>query len=218
MTNNNHMQVFELLPWYANRTLSPAEAGFVEEHLPNCAECRTELARCQAIGNQAKVMDQDAWRPSSAHFKSILANIDALEAGPAKAAKVGFLSAISGWLTATPSGARWALGVQAALVAVLGAALLFKNASGPEPYQTLDDGKQVTAVVNGNLLRIVFADDITEKDMRALLQEVRGSIVQGPSSTGVYSVAIAGRSEQAVTALKINPKIKFVQAVSTGGQ
>jgi hypothetical protein len=40
-------------------------------------------------------------------------------------------------------------------------------------------------------IRVVFREEITEKEMRALLTSVKGTIVHGPSPLGVYTVEVS---------------------------
>ena len=48
---NGHQEVWELLPWHANGTLTAEEAERVEVHLERCALCRRELEVCRAMAS-----------------------------------------------------------------------------------------------------------------------------------------------------------------------
>ena len=50
-TGNPHQDIEELLPWYANGTLTPAERLTVEQHLEQCPACRLELEQCRVFGD-----------------------------------------------------------------------------------------------------------------------------------------------------------------------
>jgi len=70
----------ELLPWYVNGTLNPAEQALVARHLPACTECRLALEHYRKLGASCPAYtDKEDWRPAAAHFARILQNIDAQE-------------------------------------------------------------------------------------------------------------------------------------------
>jgi hypothetical protein len=73
---DEHESVWELLPWYANATLQPAEVLRVERHLATCGECTMELARCRCLSATNKDIDVQPWSPSPTHFAQVLAHID----------------------------------------------------------------------------------------------------------------------------------------------
>src|SRR5262249_29152576 len=133
--------------------------------------------------------------PSPDGLARVLRRIDAIEADGA---------AGSGWrhwlreraesvrelLGITPPALRWALAVQSALVAVLGAALIWQAAAGGQ-YRTLAD-RSDSAARGQAQLHVAFAEDAQEREIRALLAKVDGTLVGGPSRTGVYTVAVPG--------------------------
>lgn len=49
MSETEDRQIHELLPWYANETLEPAEAARFAEHLPACDACQSELLVLERI-------------------------------------------------------------------------------------------------------------------------------------------------------------------------
>jgi hypothetical protein len=77
-------------------------------------------------------------------------------------------------------------------------------------YQTLAD-----APTDGALVDIVFADKTTAAEMQALLDDIDGEIVAGPTRLGRYSVRIGGEHakreqlDKLVGALAADPRVRF---------
>lgn len=213
MTDRNrddqHQVSFEALPFYANGTLNAQESGRVQTHLEGCASCRTELARFRDIA--ATVRSGPEWSPSSADWAAMEERMDRAD-GRARgvSAARGLWETVRSWFAIAPLPMRWALGAQAALVVVLGGALLFR----PGVYETFSSPEKV-APSDRARLHVVFAEDATEREIRAALQELKARIVGGPSPTGVYTVELPfaaserGQLEQAIGRARANPKVRF---------
>src|SRR5215831_1323709 len=78
--SSEHAEVWEMLPWYVNGTLSDHERASVEAHLVTCAACQAELARCHDLAAAVRVAAADGWEPSAEHFARVLARLDATTA------------------------------------------------------------------------------------------------------------------------------------------
>jgi anti-sigma factor RsiW len=212
MTPREH--VLEALPEYVNGSLNAQERGEVKSHLEGCAPCRTELARWQEVASAAR--SGPAFTPSAADWSAMLEQIDRAEGG---ARKPGFWESLRSWFDLTPAPMRWAFAVQGALVLVLGASLLF-GPRGGKVYETLSSPERVAPSGRARL-HVVFAEDATEREIRSALEDTKGTIVGGPSPTGVYTVELPfaaserGRIEEAVARVAANPKVRF--AAAAGG-
>jgi anti-sigma factor RsiW len=213
---HGHETVWELLPWHAKGTLEAPDAVAVEDHLTRCHSCREELARCRQLA--ASLPDRDTWAPDAADVARLWARIEALEPAAARATRgrrAGGLGARLAVLLAGPSPLRWALAAQAALIVLLGAALLWPALAPRPDYHTLSRPEQSP---DGPRVRIVFAEDATEPEMRALLHQIGGAIVGGPSTTGVYTVRIARGSAdgptRALEAARAHPKVRLAEPVA----
>jgi len=190
--NRLHRRVWDLLPWYANGTLEDGERRTVESHLAACSRCREELSACSGLGELLRQVPENAPAPHPAHLARIMEKIGDHE----RAAWQSPLESLRNLLTATPRPVRWALAAQLVLVLVLGLSLglnrlLVHRPAQPAPttYQTLSDGPATSAVPSSRL-RVVFAPGTTEQEIRGLLLGIRGQIVSGPSSLGVYTVEV----------------------------
>jgi hypothetical protein len=96
---------------------------------------------------------------------------------------------------------------------LLGAASAPPRAPGFRTLSAAEAGSATPA------LRIVFAPDCSEAEMRRLLLEVRAEIVAGPSPLGAYTLALrplpVGESPEAVVELlRARPAVRFVEPIA----
>jgi hypothetical protein len=216
-TENPHQEIEELLPWYANGTLTPAEQLAVERHLDQCPACRMELAQCRALADRLHESAEVAWQPPAGHFDRLLADIDHLT--PPAPAKAGpsLPQRLLAWLRATPSPVRWTLAFESLAVAVLVLVVLLPAAPPTEPgYETLSNSDTPPATEEPRL-RVVFAEPMTVGELHALLRDLDGQIVAGPTVLGVYTVAVTGGErpaearDRAVTVLRAHAQVRLVE-------
>jgi hypothetical protein len=70
-------------------------------------------------------------------------------------------------------------------------------------------------------LRLVFAEDTTEKELRDLLHDIDATIVGGPTPQAIYtvqlSVATPERAQQISAEVARHPKVRFAAVVGSGG-
>lgn len=219
-----HQKVTELLPWYINGTLDSTERQEVEAHLAVCAACRDELARCRDLATAARSTEDIAWAPSREHLSRLMARIDAVEKPPSvtpswwerlRASWRGYRTI----LQQLPSFVRWGLAAQGALILLLVSVVAWQGLFSPAAfYHTLSDVGQPALPMQGQI-RVVFADDMTEAEMRALLSSLGGTIINGPSALGVYTVAMSDAANSpdrlylVVATLRRHPKVRLAEPV-----
>ncbi len=190
--STEHTWVQEVLPWFVNQSLSVDEQARVEAHLSQCACCREDIAREQQLAeaiNQAPVV---AYAPQHS-LQKLMQVID----------KPSLKQRLLGWLPAFPSLGRgvslangqwfWpsVVGAQALAVAVL-AVVLSGNVQqdyAQGEYYTLSSG----SALDGHL-QVVFDDSVSAKGIGELLSSVDGSIIQGPSNSGLFLVAVPSQN------------------------
>lgn len=192
-TDRFHQEIWELLPWYGNGTLEGRELQVVKDHLATCTFCQEEVTRLSEVGTAIHAAEDVALSPQPGQFSRLMARIEAAEAlreqgggwwGVMHARVIEYRSL----LNATPGVARLALIAQFALILLLLGVIVWQSLSGRGPeYRTLSD---VTAPMQQGRVQIsvVFAEDISEREMRELLATVGGNIIKGPSPLGVYTV------------------------------
>lgn len=173
-----HEQARALLPWLVNGTLTGEELERVERHVRDCVPCRAELKEQRAL--HALVRRHPAVHVSAEQgFERLRRRLDAATPHPAGAR--------------VPIGRRRSVRFAAAaalVAAVAGAALslslpLGRSTSDAPSYSVLADAPADSAQID-----IVFEDAVTEQQMRALLAEIDGTIVAGPSRLGRYTVRL----------------------------
>jgi Putative zinc-finger len=217
---HDHDYVWALLPWYVNDGLSRQEINEVQTHLQGCSDCQKEVARCREVSATVKTNRPDEWTPSAPHFSKILANVDAFERRQAKPQRSSnWIVKWLPWFDVTPRPARFALALQGALVIALATTLLVRGLFPAQPFTTLSN-PAAPAVGAGQQVRLVFSEDITEKELRALVLGVDGRFVTGPSAQGVYTIALLSSNSnaqtitQVLTQLRIHPKVRLAEAVN----
>jgi anti-sigma factor RsiW len=205
-----------LLPWYVNGRLSGADMERVGRHLQHCAICRRDLAHERTIRGLLKTDEPVEYAPQAGLART-LSRIDELSRDaqpralppPRPAAAARRRRSVLHWLTA-------AVVLQAVALGWLGAALRERSlipASGP--YTTL--ASQPVQAAPGPHIRALFAPSMTLSELTALLAANHLSVLRGPSTSGVYTLALAsppltaGGLDRAVLDLHRDPRVLFAE-------
>ena len=220
---NDHQKVWEILPWYVNGTLEGHEHEFVARHILRCQSCADEVVRCQSIATAVRSSEAAARTASPEHLARLMERIDRADAS---AAPERWRIRVREWIEKirlvfqeTPSLFRWALAAQTATIVLLAAATIWQASVAPSfLYQTLSDAG--SGPEPGRVhLQVVFADDITEREIRTLLSSIRATIVAGPSPMAVYTVALAAddreapaQTQERLALLRSHPKVRLAEA------
>jgi hypothetical protein len=220
-----HRRVWELLPWYVNGTLPEGERRTVEGHAARCAPCRQELASCRALGEALRQAEAPAPAPHPARLARLMARLDEAETRSLR-------GRLRGLLAATPRPVRWAVAAQLAALLLLAAAWVWqaRAAEPPALYRTLSDPTPPAASPVADIagtagtirLRVVFAEDATERQIREVLLGVGGQLAGGPSPLGAYTVELpAGRDPLPLVLahLRSRPEVRFAEpGIGDGGR
>jgi len=213
-----HPEVWALLPWGVNGTLEGHERRAVEERLATCPSCRAELARCHVVAAALLAAPARTWSPSPADVSRILTRVSAAdESEPRLTAWLGRrrdqIRRVLASLTPTPPILRWAFAVQGALVVLL-VSLVVWQATTPAPaYRTLAKSGDHAGEA-GLKIHVAFAEDMTERELRALLTSVGGTVVGGPSALGIYTVRVgpsSGDPGLALEKLRAHGKVRLAE-------
>lgn len=227
--NKEHDAVIELLSWYVKGSLNDIDKERVSQHLLSCADCQQELVLYQQLANADLNRGKPAWKPSAAQFSTIMQNIDALEANTAAAAPTkttkatktpGLFAKLSAWLKTIPSLIFWIMSMEtlaiAALVMLVVGRLPVQLPSG-QLFETLSNEHQPVSATLPRL-HIVFDENITEHEIRTLLQAQQLQLVEGPSMLGVYTLQLAAggtqEQQQAIANLRTHAKVKLVEGIT----
>jgi hypothetical protein len=220
-----HRQAWELLPWYVSGTLTGSDLDLVTGHLRGCGDCAGEVARCRDLA--VAVRSQSAADPAPLEHRlvKLLARLDAIEAGGA--ASRGWrerlseaLGALRDLLQSTPPPARWALAAQGALVVLLAVGIAWQiSAPSRQPYQTLASSGAGQPAERRIQIRVVFGDEMREREIRALMERIGGRIVDGPSGVDAYIVEVpapaAGGDGVAgvLSNLRADPQVRLAEPI-----
>ena len=221
-------QFLELLPWYANGTLSDAERAELEAVLQRDARAPTELAWLQQLQQRVQadapeVSDEIGFertmrriRADAAVEQAAIAKATAAQAAAApKATRAvpatpSLTERIRGWFEGMRLSPAFAM---AALVIVVQAGFIFKLAGSDNEYEQVRS-LPGAAAPSGQLFRIAFKPEASEADIRMLLVGVQGNIESGPGQLGDYYVRVpTDAALDAGTKMKVAPIVDSILTV-----
>ena len=219
---NDHQKAWEILPWYVNGTLEGNEQEFVARHILRCQSCADEVLRCESLATAVRSSEEAKRTPSPEHFARLMERIDRTSAS---AAPERWRILVREWIEKirlafqeTPSLFRWALVAETAAIGLLVATITWQASVAPSLYQTLSDAGSGPEPARVHL-QVVFADDITEREIRKLLSSIGATIVAGPSAMAVYTVALTAddgaapaQTQERLALLRSNPKVRLAEA------
>lgn len=166
----------QLLPWLANETLKGEEARAMEALAKKSSAAARDLEFMRGLRTQMKTMEA-ANSPGELGWRRLQQQI-ARERAPRM------------------RGTRWQN------IAAIAAAIVILLQAGVIGYQ-LTQGPVITAAGgDGATLQVRFAPTASETAIRELLQQIDGSIVDGPGALGIYHVKIEDAEDDAAAAAK----------------
>jgi hypothetical protein len=182
----DHEDVVMILPWYVNESLDSVEQDRVRIHLRDCPACRRELRSLGRIGKTLQQEDAVAVA-ARASFRTLQQ-------------RLGRQSVLPVRTDSRRSGKRPMIRRQIVMFALAASLLLvafplmftWQVEDMPAPYQTLADRSRESKQPSGQV-RVVFAPDLTSRQIGLLLDSVGGQMVSGPNSVGAYSVRLSAQ-------------------------
>jgi hypothetical protein len=190
----------ELLPWYVNGTIGAEDRAFVEAYLKEHPEMRGELEWYRSL--QQRVQENAPAVPATVGLARTMRLIQGDR--PTFAERVG---AFFGNLGIRPAYALAGL----AIMAVQGGVILELMGDMRENEAEVRALKAVR-VEEGPMLKVSFAPDAKESDIRLLVMQVRGELAGGPGQLGDYYLRVPAGSE--AEALKQVQAAPIVQAAA----
>lgn len=217
---SEHAETQRLLPWFVKGALADDELARVQRHMDGCVRCRHDA---DELREWADALSLKASTPDP------LMQADALARGlarlrPRLRAQVHHApSRPPSTLTATwrraPAWLRWTAAVQGAVI-VLAAGWLASSwvARGErEPgatYRTLSDAPALARDSSMHRLVVVFDPHAEASRVQALLQANQARIVDGPSDTGAYVIAVPALRAASVRAtLRAAPEVRLAESL-----
>ena len=202
-----HSEVAELLPWYVNGTLKAQEHDLVARHLMACKACHQEsqmLSRLQADVREEE-LDVDM-RASLTRVRQRIEHAAQPRRGP--------LAWLADHWRRLERPVRHVLATQTALVAMLLMMvgwLAYTPAPPPADFHVLGAHSSLNSAAQAQIV-VVFAQNATEHQMRAMLLRMGANVVRGPTAEGAYVLAVdAGQRAHILADLKQQGSIVFAE-------
>lgn len=190
----------ELLPWYANGSLGAEDRAWVDAYIEQHPEARSELDWYRSL--QSRVQENAPAVPATIGLARTMRLIQGDR--PTLAERIG---AFFGNFGMRPSYALAALAVMAVQSGVI-VNMLGSARDSADEIRAL----HAVRVEEGPMLKISFAPDAKETDIRMLVVQVHGELAGGPGQLGDYYLRVPAGSEAAALAqVKAAP---IVQAAS----
>lgn len=210
MTNPNNISdayhpTAILLPFYLNGTLSDQERQEVDMHLSECSSCQQELDEMRSLRTEVRTHFSTLPQPPADMFSKIKFQILAESASEKASTPIirsqtseSLVSQIQDFIHSIFA-TQWAPAL--ALCLIVGqAGLLFWNMTSPTSSFT-GEGPAYGPVIERSVpqaptpdtaqkLRIAFEDQTPEHTVRTIIQNLKGRIVDGPTSEGIYIVEV----------------------------
>lgn len=207
-----HDDVWLLLPWYANQTLSDEERKYVEEHVKVCVTCRGELPVQQNLMENVR---NSATIELCEHIQ--FANLIQKIRTTSKPEESTDKRPVPRYRNA----GMYAFAASLLLLLALPFTGMFQ--SGDYGYSTLAQ-PQGPPMTRDNDLRVIFSGSVGRVERQHLLSLVNGSITEEPDSNGVYLVRIAQAeekpalsTEKALAFLHMHPQVIFAEPALPAG-
>jgi hypothetical protein len=181
LRSSPHEQTQELLPWYANGTLSAEEVALIDAHLAECAECTAELESERALTLKVASMPIDVEHG----WAALDSRLDAAPQTRGLVVPLLRRRVALGWAVAAQA-------IAAALVLTISVSLF--RGPADQTYHALG---AAPASQPSNIV-VLFRPDTTERDMRTALIETNARVVDGPSASGAYMLHVAQASRDDV--------------------
>ena len=233
--DNFHLPTMALMG-YATNSLAAEERENVAQHLSSCQTCRQELEDIHQLKGKVTSHFDSFPVPSPHVFERVMAitleddEEEVLQ--PQQTEKFAIHKAWNRLLTKIEEGVgtlfvpRWAPSLAVTLI-VVQAALLFGTFDTPpgtreiahNPMVVERSSSPTTPITKGILVQIALEENTPEKDLRAIIRNLEGRIVNGPSIDGVYIVElleknpnIADQKLQAV--LSKTSTVRFIKQIN----
>jgi len=185
-----------LLPWYANGRLSETERQQVVQHLQSCADCSRQLEEVTEIRNQLSTFYEEQSAPSREQARNIFTKV-AQEAAAQRSVPIpveSWQDRLDGWIR-TFFMPQWVPTLAATLLFIQFGLLVWLTIP-----QVPSDAITTRSLSSPTItFKITFQEVATEKQIRALLTDVRGKIIAGPGPDRAYLVEVVGGSEAVTT-------------------
>jgi anti-sigma factor RsiW len=210
---DEHDIVQLLLPWHDSGQLDAADAARVAAHLGSCARCQADVAWLRRLrGEVAKAGAAGRVDPGAADVDLGWAALRQRMGADASAVPAA-LSSSRALRRAALGGWRWLLAAQSAVIAGLAALLVIVVLPRDATYRGLGS---VTRASDASIV-VVFRPDANEAQIRQALRDSDARLVDGPTVTGAYLLAVApAQHTSAIDRLRRETAVLRVESLTAG--
>ncbi len=192
----------ELLPWYANGTLNAEDRAWVERYLKEHPAARAELDWYRSLST--KIHESVPQVPATVGLAKTMLLIRGDR--PTLAERI---SAFFGDFALRPA---MALGMFALIAAQSG--LIFNMMQQADEDEMQIRALKAVRVDEGPLLKVNFAPEAKEADIRFALVSVQGELAGGPGQLGDYYIRVpAGKEKEFANRLRGSATVQAVELV-----
>ena len=212
-----HAQIWELLPWFVNGRLAEAERARVEAHQRDCGACRDEIALqrriCAVFAVQSPVEQIPAASLNKLRQRLDKSATNETEPDLAGQETLAVVRPPAQRMRAAPIAAALVL---AALVVGIPAVRYWQHPVQSGDSSTYDTVSKAAPQHPRTVIRAVFVDNVTLKELQGLLDDAGLSIVSGPTEAGVYSLAMNGSESAAwsLQRLRAHDSVRFAETIT----
>lgn len=196
--------LYELLPWYATGVLSGPEKARVERALAADPALRESLARVVEEQDETVLYNQSVAAPRAGGIDALMARIEAEAPRRDRVAarETGLIARIVA-VFGNLSPRMVAIGAVAAALVIIAEGgvllnLISRGDNGPSEYITASV-EPVPAGERTSLL-VTFVPNAPLDEIVKLLRTEQATIVEGPLAGGLFKIAVATESAEAVLA------------------
>jgi hypothetical protein len=190
-----HQAVQQLLPWLLAGTLDSAELAMTRLHLQTCAQCQADLAWQRKL--RAAAPAPDAAFDADRGFAQLLPLLGPHPGPQTSSSRIGVPNR---WRKMAAANSAWLKWTAVAQLAVIGglSVMLARPGIDAAGYRAMGGPGGATKGGAGNAV-VVFRPDTHEREIRRILQANGARVVDGPTVTDAYVLALP--PSQAASAL-----------------
>jgi len=211
----NFETISELLPWYANGSLTPAETSMVEQALLIDDELKQQLADLQQLNTH--IHAEALVIPDAA--KSLSKLKARIQAESTQETPVKPVFSMTHWLQEITQKLAWIPAPVHAFAAIATvAALSFFIIHEQQPSNTfiaLSDPAISTDYTPENSITVVFISETDLDASKQLAEKVGASAISGPNTVGAYEIHFDSTATRdlALLELRENPALQLIEPI-----
>lgn len=216
-----HQAVQQLLPWLLAGTLDSAELAMTQLHLQTCAQCQADLAWQRKL--RAAAPAPDAGFDADRGFAQLLPRLGPRlgpHLGPQTSSSSPPIGVLDRWRKAAAANSAWLKWTALAQLAAIGvlSLLLARPWNDAAGYRAMG-GPGGGSTAGAADAVVVFRPDTPEREIRRILQASGARVVDGPTVTDAYVLALPpSRAAAALARMRAESAVTLAQPLADGRQ